>query len=124
MPKLPVVTSREMIQYLQCKGFVAYQGSRHVVLCKGDTRTQVPQHGNEDLGKGLLREILRQARISTGFPHKSAELQITCEILLNQLKLSCINGSETPVEDSLANRWGRQIQHFWLVWSLPYSYMR
>ena len=65
MPKLPVVTNREMVQYLQRKGFVAYQGSRHIVLCKGDTRTQVPRHVNKDLGKGLLKEILRQAGIST-----------------------------------------------------------
>lgn len=63
MSRLPVVTNREMLNYLQKKGFAVYQGQRHYVLRKDEKRTQVPRHGNKDLGKGLLRTILQQAGI-------------------------------------------------------------
>ena len=53
-----------MTRYLQSKGFIGYQGQRHVVFHKGARRTQVPRHGSRELGKGLLREILKQAGIS------------------------------------------------------------
>ncbi len=46
------------------KGFIPYQGRRHVVLHKAGKRTQVPRHGNAKLGKGLIRAILAQAGIS------------------------------------------------------------
>lgn len=63
MSKLPVVTNREMIKYLIKKGFVPHQGQRHVVLHKEGRRTQVPRHGDRELGKGLIRAILEQAGI-------------------------------------------------------------
>lgn len=60
---MPVVTSREMINYLERKGFVSRQGQRHVVLYNGDRRTQVPRHRSKELGKGLTKAILEQAGI-------------------------------------------------------------
>ena len=64
MAKLPVVTNNMMIKYLINKGFKPRQGGRHVTFRKGNIRTQVPRHGNKELGKGLLKEILNQAGIS------------------------------------------------------------
>ena len=64
MPRLPVVTNDKMIKYLIKKGFKPHQGGRHVTFHKGNIRTQVPRHGNTELGKGLLKEILNQAGIS------------------------------------------------------------
>lgn len=64
MPKLPVVTNRELANYLQKKGFqLLRHGSRHDVFSNGVRRTQVPRHGNKELGKGLLETILEQAGI-------------------------------------------------------------
>jgi len=62
--KLPVVTNREMVKYLTKKGFALLRhGRRHDVFSNGVRRTQVPRHGNKELGKGLLKEILNQAGI-------------------------------------------------------------
>lgn len=63
MSDLPVVTNREMAKYLQKKGFTLRHGRRHDVFSNGITRTQVPRHGNKELGKGLLKAILEQAGI-------------------------------------------------------------
>ncbi len=65
MSKLPVITNREMVKYLRKKGFsLIRHGSRHDVFSNGIRRTQVPRHGNKELGKGLIKEILNQAGIN------------------------------------------------------------
>ena len=68
--KLPVVKALELIKYLQSKGFDPQprknrgKGS-HVVLRNSEgRRTEVSSHGgNNEIGKGLLVEILTQAGI-------------------------------------------------------------
>jgi predicted RNA binding protein YcfA (HicA-like mRNA interferase family) len=64
VPKLPIVTDREMMNYLVKKGFECIGGKRHAVFSNGVRRTEVPRHGNKELGKGLLKKILEQAGIN------------------------------------------------------------
>ncbi|MCL6533586.1 MAG: type II toxin-antitoxin system HicA family toxin [Armatimonadetes bacterium] len=63
MPKLPVLSGRELIRLLQKAGFeVVRQKGSHVSLRKGDRRTVVPLH--DELAKGTLRDILNQCGLS------------------------------------------------------------
>lgn len=64
--RLPALKSRELIQVLNSLGFyqVRQRGS-HVFLKHPDGRyTSVPIHEGEDIGRGLLRQILREINIS------------------------------------------------------------
>lgn len=65
MPKLPVLTPREVIRILERRGFVLdrVKGSHHIYL-HPDTkhRAIVPLH-HRDLPQGTLLSILKQAGI-------------------------------------------------------------
>jgi predicted RNA binding protein YcfA (HicA-like mRNA interferase family) len=66
MPRLPVVTSREMITALQRASFVVdHQTGSHVVLLRirDNARVVVPLH-NRDLGRGLMLAIIKSAGIT------------------------------------------------------------
>ena len=69
MARLPVVTGRQVVGALERGGFVVLRirGSHHFMRHNsGATRTTVvPVHGNEDLGRPLLRKILADAGLST-----------------------------------------------------------
>lgn len=60
MTKVPRLTGKEMIRFLETQGFVLrrVRGSHHF-LERGDQRTSVPVHGNNSLKIGTLRSILR-----------------------------------------------------------------
>ena len=65
--RLPVLKGREVIAALGRKGFVETRRSpgSHVQLAHPDgRRVTVPDHGPTDIGKGLLRKILRDAELS------------------------------------------------------------
>jgi predicted RNA binding protein YcfA (HicA-like mRNA interferase family) len=64
MPKLPSITSKEVIRALERLGFekVRTKGS-HVIFKKDGLTVPVPFH-NKDLKKGTLRSILNLAKIS------------------------------------------------------------
>ena len=66
MTKLITVSGKELCKILEKLGFEKIHGKgSHVRLKHPDGRvTVVPVHGNEDLGKGLLREILNQINVS------------------------------------------------------------
>lgn len=70
MPKLPILTGKEVIKALQRIGFcVRNQVGSHVQLIrideKGNKRlVTVPEHGSKELPPGTLLSILRQAGIS------------------------------------------------------------
>lgn len=66
MTKLITISGKEMCKLLEKIGFKEIYGKgSHVRFKHPDGRkTVVPVHGNEDLGKGLLREILRQIKLS------------------------------------------------------------
>ena len=66
MPPLPVVNARQLIAVLEKAGIetVRQRGS-HVRLKHQDGRVvTVPVHSGRDIGRGLLRKILRDADLS------------------------------------------------------------
>ena len=66
MSKLPQISGKELCKILEKIGFEKIQGKgSHVRFKHSDgRRTVVPIHGNEKIGKGLLKEILKQIKIS------------------------------------------------------------
>ena len=66
MAKLPKISGKEMCKVLEKLGFdkVFGKGSHVRFIHKDGRRTVVPVHGNEDLGPGLLLEILKQAGLT------------------------------------------------------------
>ncbi|AAM04205.1 TPA: type II toxin-antitoxin system HicA family toxin [Methanosarcina acetivorans] len=66
MSRLLPVSGRDMCKILEMLGFQkVHQVGSHVRYVHPDGRkTVVPVHGNEDLGTGLIKEILKQTRIS------------------------------------------------------------
>ena len=55
-----------MISVLERRGFVAVrQSGSHVILRHQDgRRVTVPAHAGRDLGRGLLRQIMRDANLT------------------------------------------------------------
>lgn len=66
MPKLPTVTAKETINALKKIGFVIVrQKGSHLRMKHKDNRVvTVPIHNNKNLGKGLLRKILRDTELT------------------------------------------------------------
>ncbi len=68
MTRLRPVRAREMIRYLESLGFaqVRQKGS-HKLFRHPDGRTAtIPDHRGEDLGRGIVAKILRDAESSHG----------------------------------------------------------
>lgn len=63
MPKLPVISSRDLIKYIRKKGFEYDHttGSHHVYKSE-DRLVSIPER--KEVGKGLLLGILEEAGIS------------------------------------------------------------
>ena len=61
MPKLVLISGKKFCKILERLGFEKIYGKgSHVRFKHSDgRRTVVPVHGNEDLGRGLLLEILK-----------------------------------------------------------------
>ena len=66
MPPLPIVNSRQLISTLERTGFeIVRQRGSHVRLKHPDGQVvTVPLHSGRDIGRGLLRKILRDAKLS------------------------------------------------------------
>jgi predicted RNA binding protein YcfA (HicA-like mRNA interferase family) len=66
MKRLPTLKAEQAIKALIKAGFVEVrQRGGHVRLKHGDGRvTTVPNHPGQDIGRGLLRKILRDTEIS------------------------------------------------------------
>lgn len=66
MPKLPSLTSKDIIRILEKEGFVLdrIKGSHHIYYHPETRRRAVIPFHKKDLPKGTLLEILRQAGIS------------------------------------------------------------
>jgi predicted RNA binding protein YcfA (HicA-like mRNA interferase family) len=64
--KLRSFNSRQVISVLTRRGFILdrQSGSHAVFIHPDGRRTTVPIHGKRDLGKGLLRQIMRDAEIT------------------------------------------------------------
>ncbi|MFA4815362.1 MAG: type II toxin-antitoxin system HicA family toxin [Candidatus Gracilibacteria bacterium] len=67
MPKLPVLSGKQLLKLLQKNGFIVVrQKGSHVFVENedGELTTVIPVHGNEDLGKGILKAILNDLELS------------------------------------------------------------
>ena len=66
MSKLPSLTGNQLIKSLQKIGFdvVRVKGSHHILIHADGRRTVVPVHSGEDIGTGLLSQILRDCQIT------------------------------------------------------------
>lgn len=66
MPKLPVLKAMELIRALEKAGFEAIrQKGSHVRLKHPDGRVvTVPVHPERDIGRGLLRKVIRDAELT------------------------------------------------------------
>ncbi len=63
MPKLPSVSGKKIIRYLNKIGFVIVrQKGSHVFMQKGDSTVTVPMH--DPVKKTTLKSILNQAGVS------------------------------------------------------------
>jgi predicted RNA binding protein YcfA (HicA-like mRNA interferase family) len=64
--RLPALTARQVLAILSRHGFKPVrQSGSHVVLNHPDGRfATVPVHKGRDLGKGLLRRIMRDANLT------------------------------------------------------------
>jgi predicted RNA binding protein YcfA (HicA-like mRNA interferase family) len=62
MSKLPMLTAQELISILKKIDFeIIRQKGSHVFLAHEDGRTTVvPVHPGEDIGRGLLRKIIKE----------------------------------------------------------------
>ncbi len=60
--KLPVISGKEFIKFLESLGFVVTRvsGSHHRLKHPDGRVTTVPVHRNDDVPKGLLRKIIRE----------------------------------------------------------------
>jgi predicted RNA binding protein YcfA (HicA-like mRNA interferase family) len=67
MSRLPVLSARKVLRILEQMGFeIVRQRGSHVRLKHEDGRVvTVPVHSGQDISRGLLRKILRDAEIST-----------------------------------------------------------
>lgn len=66
MPKLRPAKPDEVKRALEKLGFVCIrQSGSHMIFHHADGRwTTVPMHKGRDVGKGIMRKILRDAKIS------------------------------------------------------------
>lgn len=65
-PRVPIVKAKEVIRRLAELGFkeVRQKGSHKVLQHVDGRMTVIPMHSREDIGRGLLRAILREANIT------------------------------------------------------------
>jgi predicted RNA binding protein YcfA (HicA-like mRNA interferase family) len=58
--------AKRLVRLLEARGFeLARQSGSHAIYIHADgRRTTVPMHGKRDLGKGLLRQIMRDADLA------------------------------------------------------------
>lgn len=67
MGKLNIISAKKMLKILRVLGFelIRSKGSHHFFLNKNNNKTTViPIHNNEDLGPGILKDILRDIDVS------------------------------------------------------------
>lgn len=64
--KQPVINAKELIKILERNGFFfSRQNGSHDIYYNNDgRRVTVPIHGKKDIGKGLLKQILKDAELN------------------------------------------------------------
>jgi predicted RNA binding protein YcfA (HicA-like mRNA interferase family) len=65
MPEIRPIKQKELIRVLRKLDFIGpYSGGKHQFMVKGDLRIRIPNPHKKDIGKNLLKQILKQAEIS------------------------------------------------------------
>jgi predicted RNA binding protein YcfA (HicA-like mRNA interferase family) len=65
MPRFGPIARTDLIHYLRRLGFDGpYAGGKHQFMIKQELRLRIPNPHQADIGKQLLRALLRQADIS------------------------------------------------------------
>lgn len=64
--RLPALSARQIIKIIERHGFAfARQSGSHAIYYHADgRRTTIPIHGKRTLGRGLLRQIMRDAGLT------------------------------------------------------------
>jgi predicted RNA binding protein YcfA (HicA-like mRNA interferase family) len=66
MHKLKAIKRHELIRHLRDLGFDGpYSGKKHQFMVKEEITVRLPNPHESDIGKELLKRILRQAQIDT-----------------------------------------------------------
>ena len=65
MPAIRPIKQIELIRFLRKLDFIGpYSGGKHQFMVKGDLRIRIPNPHRKDIGKNLLKLILKEAEIS------------------------------------------------------------
>ena len=65
MPAIRPIKQIELIRLLRKLEFIGpYSGGKHQYMVKGDLRIRIPNPHKKDIGKNLLKLILKEAEIS------------------------------------------------------------
>ena len=65
MPAIKPIKQKELIRFLRKLDFIGpYSGGKHQFMDKGDLRIRIPNPHEKDIGKNLLKLILKEAEIS------------------------------------------------------------
>ncbi|SIS88107.1 type II toxin-antitoxin system HicA family toxin [Alicyclobacillus vulcanalis] len=66
MPELPNVSGKELVSALQRAGWTVrrIEGSHYIMWKDGSPPFPIPVHGNKDLRKGTLKNILQQSGLT------------------------------------------------------------
>jgi len=64
--RLPAVSSKELVKLLELKGFVKVRqsGSHAIYRNTSGKRTTIPLHSGKIIGKGLLKQIMKDTDIN------------------------------------------------------------
>ena len=65
MPEIKPIKQKELIHFLRKLDFIGpYSGGKHMFMVKGDLRIRIPNPHKKDIGKNLLKLVLKEAGIS------------------------------------------------------------
>ena len=65
MPAIKPIKQKELIRFLRKLDLVGpYSGGKHQFMVKGELRIRIPNPHKKDIGKSLLKLILKEAEIS------------------------------------------------------------
>jgi predicted RNA binding protein YcfA (HicA-like mRNA interferase family) len=64
MPAIKPIKQKELIHYLRKLDFNGpYSGGKHQFMVRGDLRIRIPNPHKKEIGKNLLKLILKEAEI-------------------------------------------------------------
>ena len=65
MPAIKPIKQKERIRFLRKMDFTGpYSGGKHQFMVKGNLRLRIPNPHKKDIGRDLLKLILKEAEIS------------------------------------------------------------